>query len=158
MTTSLLVVLSAVFAYQGPPPAKVVPQSTSSEAPPPSRSAASPKRTTQAASPSRAPDGDQQLEKTIRARFAASKIAPDGFQVRVQGGVAFLEGSTSVLQHKGTATRLAKNSGALKVVNRIQVSAEAREKAVSNLSSGRRRAQVKRGDSPEKRSEVPGRT
>src|SRR5262245_52430610 len=89
---------------------------------------------------------DVQLEKAIRARFAASKISSDKFEVHVQGGVATITGKTEVLQHKGTATRLAKNAGATKVVNKIEVSEEAKEKAASNLDSGRRRAQVKRSD------------
>ena len=64
----------------------------------------------------------------------------------MQGGVATLTGRTDVLQHKGTATRLARNGGALRVVNRIEVSEAAKEKAASNLDSGRRRAQVKRSE------------
>jgi osmotically-inducible protein OsmY len=89
---------------------------------------------------------DAQLEKAIREKFAASKISSDHFQVHVQGGVATLEGQTGVLQHKGTATRLAKNLGAARVKNNIQVSEAAREKASRNLAKGRRRAQIKRSE------------
>jgi hypothetical protein len=90
---------------------------------------------------------DAQIEKDIRARLAASaKISLDHFTVHVQGGVATLEGQTSVVQHKGTATRMAKSAGAVRVVNRIQVSEEAREKASANLTEGRRRAQIKRSE------------
>lgn len=89
---------------------------------------------------------DAQLEKTIRERFAASKISTHHFQVHVQNGVATLEGQTDVLQHKGTATRLARSSGAIKVVNHIAVSQAAKDKAAKNLAAGRRRAQVKRSD------------
>ena len=89
---------------------------------------------------------DAQLEKNIRTRFAASKISTHHFQVHVQNGVATIEGQTDVLQHKGTATRLAKNCGAVKVVNHIAVSDAAKEKAAKNLASGRRRAQIKRSD------------
>jgi osmotically-inducible protein OsmY len=99
---------------------------------------------------------DAELEKSIRARFATSKISTHHFQVHVQGGVATLEGQTDVLQHKGTATRLAKNMGAVRVVNKIQVSEAAREKAAGNLTGGLRRAQVKRSETTprtEKRSE-----
>ena len=78
--------------------------------------------------------------------MAASKISKNKFEVHVQGGVATLTGRTDVLQHKGTATRLARNGGALRVVNRIEVSEAAKEKAASNLDSGRRRAQVKRSE------------
>ncbi|HVN04255.1 MAG TPA: BON domain-containing protein [Bryobacteraceae bacterium] len=89
---------------------------------------------------------DAELEKSIRARFAASKISTHHFQVHVQGGVATIEGQTDVLQHKGTATRLAKNAGAVKVVNHVAVSQAAKDKARKNLASGRRRAQIKRSE------------
>jgi osmotically-inducible protein OsmY len=89
---------------------------------------------------------DAAIEKTIRAKLAASKISKNKFEVHVQGGVATLTGRTDVLQHKGTATRLAKSGGASQVVNRIEVSDAAKEKAASNLESGRRRAQVKRSE------------
>jgi hypothetical protein len=100
----------------------------------------------QAAIPKQAPMKDADVEKDIRARFAKSKISTHHFQVHVQGGVATIEGQTDVLQHKGTATRLAKNAGAIKVVNHIAVSQAAKDKAAKNLASGRRRAQVKRSD------------
>jgi hypothetical protein len=89
---------------------------------------------------------DPQLESAIRARFARSKINADKFTVHVQGGVATLEGRTDVIQHKGTATRLAKTSGATAVTNRIQISDAARQKAVANLEKGRRRVQIERSD------------
>ena len=89
---------------------------------------------------------DAQLEAAIRAKFAKSKIHEDKFTVRVQGGVAHIDGKTDVLQHKGVATRMAKTAGAAMVDNRIQVSQAAKDKAAGNLAQGRRRAQVKRGD------------
>src|SRR5262249_29674187 len=89
---------------------------------------------------------DSQIEATIRAKFAKSKINADKFQVHVQGGVATIEGKTNVIQHKGTATRLAKTGGAIAVNNHIEISEAARQKAADNLEKGRRRAQVKRGD------------
>jgi osmotically-inducible protein OsmY len=89
---------------------------------------------------------DAQLEKEIRARFAGSKIAADKFEVQVQGGHATLTGSTNVLQHKGVATRLAHAAGATDVLNKIEPTEEARQKAAANLTKGRRRAQVKRGE------------
>jgi hypothetical protein len=89
---------------------------------------------------------DAGIEKAIRAKLAASKISKDKFEVHVQGGVATLTGKTDVLQHKGVATRFAKSGGAARVVNKIEVSQAAKEKASSNLESGRRRAQVKRSD------------
>ena len=89
---------------------------------------------------------DAQLEKAIRERFAKSKIAVNKFQVRVQGGTATIEGRTDVIQHKGTATRLARVAGATAVVNKVQVSDHARQKAAGQLASGRRRAQVTRSE------------
>src|SRR6185437_15468726 len=69
---------------------------------------------------------DAELEKAIRARFATSKIGADKFEVHVQGGRATLTGNTGVLQHKGTATRLARAQGAAGVINNIEPSEEAR--------------------------------
>jgi len=89
---------------------------------------------------------DALTEATIRAKFAKSKIDAEKFQVHVQGGVATIEGKTDVVQHKGVATRLAKSGGALAVANHIKISDAAREQAGDNLESGRRRAQIKRGD------------
>ena len=89
---------------------------------------------------------DKEIEAVIRQRLAKSKLAKDGFTLRIQGGVAYWEGKTGVLQHKGTATRMAKSAGAKMVVNNIQVSDDAKEKAAANLEQGRRRVQVKRGD------------
>ena len=89
---------------------------------------------------------DVQLEAVIRAKFAKSKISTDKFTVRVQGGVATIDGKTDVLQHKGTATRMCKTAGAVAVNNRVQISDAARAKAAGNLEAGRRRVQVKRGD------------
>ena len=89
---------------------------------------------------------DAQIEAAIKAKFGKSKINANHFQVHVQGGVATLEGRTDILQHKGTATRLAKNAGATAVNNRIQVSDAARKRASDNLEKGRRRVQVKRSE------------
>jgi hypothetical protein len=89
---------------------------------------------------------DKQTEATIRAKLAKSKIGKDGFTVRVQGGIAYWEGKTDVVQHKGSATRMAKTAGAKSVVNNIKVSDVGKEKAGDNLDDGRRRAQVKRSD------------
>ncbi|MEQ1945708.1 MAG: BON domain-containing protein [Bryobacteraceae bacterium] len=89
---------------------------------------------------------DKEIEATIKAKLAKSKIGKDGFTVHVQGGVATWEGATSVVQHKGAATRMAKTAGAKKVVNNIKISEEARTAATGNLDEGRRRVQVKRGE------------
>lgn len=76
---------------------------------------------------------DSQIEATIRAKLAKSKIGKDGFRFRVQRGVVTWEGTTNVVQHKGSATRMAKAAGASQVVNNIQISASAKAKAAANL-------------------------
>jgi osmotically-inducible protein OsmY len=106
-----------------------------------------------ASAPGSAGISDPELEKAIRSRFSRSKIGANHFEVHVQGGVATLEGNTEVVQHKGTATRLAKTAGATSVVNHIRVSQAARQRAAANLEKGRRRAQIKRGESPSDRSQ-----
>jgi hypothetical protein len=99
--------------------------------------------------------GDAAIESAIKIKLARSKIGKDNFKVRVQGGVAYWEGNTDVVQHKGAATRIAKTAGAKAVVNKITISDAARAKATANLETGRRRAQVKRGDArSEPRSET----
>jgi hypothetical protein len=110
---------------------------------PPAKTA-TPVRPAPAAARPRLPDA--QLEALIRAKFAKSKISADKLTVRVQGGVATIEGKTNVIQHKGTATRMAKTAGAVAVNNHVQISDEAKQKAAANLEEGRRRVQIKRGD------------
>ena len=89
---------------------------------------------------------DKEVEAAIKAKLAKSKIGADGFNVRVQGGVAYWEGRTAVVQHKGSATRMAKAAGARSVVNNIKVSEEAKAKAASSLDEGRRRMQITRSE------------
>lgn len=76
---------------------------------------------------------DAQIDATLRMKLAKSKIGKDGFRFHVQHGVVTWEGKTDVVQHKGSATRMAKASGAVRVVNNIQVSAAAKAKTASNL-------------------------
>ena len=87
---------------------------------------------------------DKEIEAAIKSKLAKSKIGKDGLTVRVQGGVAYWDGSTTVLQHKGAATRMAKSAGARLVVNNIKVSDAAKQKATDNLTQGPRPAQLKR--------------
>lgn len=81
--------------------------------------------------------GDAQLDATIRAKLAKSKIGKDGFRFHVARGVVTWEGNTSVGQHKGAATRMARTSGAVAVVNNIKVSANG-----SKNGAGLRKAYV----------------
>lgn len=89
------------------------------------------------ANATRAGLSDSQLETMIRAKFAKSKSSGEGFTVKVQGGVATIDGKTNVVQRKGGATRMAKTAGAIAVVNRIQVSDAAREKLANQLARGK---------------------
>ena len=89
---------------------------------------------------------DKDIEAAIRAKLLKSKIGKDGFTVRVQGGVAYWEGSTSVVQHKGAATRMAHTAGAKSVINNIKISDAAKQKAAENLDQGRRRVQISRSE------------
>lgn len=86
---------------------------------------------------------DAEIEATIKAKLAKSKIGKDGFQVHVKNRVATWTGTTSVMQHKGAATRMAKTAGAVQVVNNIKVSEAAAGQAVENLNHGPRKVQVK---------------
>jgi hypothetical protein len=61
--------------------------------------------------------------------------------------VAVIEGKTDVIQHKGTATRIARACGA-QVMNKILISEAARQKAAASL------AKRKGGSEPLKRSAV----
>lgn len=76
---------------------------------------------------------DAQIEASIRTKLAKSKIGRDGFRFRVQRGVVTWEGTTNVMQHKGSATRMARTAGAIQVINNIQVSDSAKAKATGNL-------------------------
>ena len=81
---------------------------------------------------------DAQIERNIRARLAKSKMATtEHFTETVHDGVAVLEGKSNVIQHKGVATRLAKLGGAVAVQNHIQISDEAKAKALARLQKNR---------------------
>lgn len=69
---------------------------------------------------------DADIEATLRSKLAKSKIGKDGFKFHVSHGVVTWEGSTAVMQHKGSATRMAHAAGASKVVNNIQVTGGAK--------------------------------
>lgn len=69
---------------------------------------------------------DADIEATLRAKLAKSKIGKDGFKFHVSHGIVTWEGSTAVMQHKGSATRMAHSAGAAKVVNNIQVTGGAK--------------------------------
>ena len=76
---------------------------------------------------------DAQIESTITAKLAKSKIGKDGFKFHVQKGVVTWEGSTAVMQHKGSATRMARTAGAVQVVNNIKVTGISKIQSTANL-------------------------
>jgi BON domain len=88
---------------------------------------------------------DAEIEATIKAKLAKSKIGKDGFQVHVKDRVATWTGTTSVMQHKGAATRMAKAAGAIRVLNNIKVSEVDAQQAKGNLTGQPRHVQVKAG-------------
>ncbi len=89
--------------------------------------------TTKSAKPAAGTVSDAQLEATLRAKLAKSKVGKDGFKFHVQRGVVTWEGQTDVPQHKGAATRMAHTAGAAGVINNIKVSDEAKAKSLSQL-------------------------
>jgi hypothetical protein len=96
---------------------------------------------------------DAAIESTIKAKLSRSKIGANNFKFRVQNGVVYWEGATDVAQHKGAATRMARTSGAKRVVNNIRVSEAGRAKARAHLSNSRRVVHPSReGDRSEARS------
>jgi hypothetical protein len=134
----LALILTLGLKAAGPPTPRPIPPQPSVASPTttaPRVQASRPKAST--AVPAASASTDAAVERAIQARFARSKISTNGFTVRVQAGVAILEGKTGVIQHKGTATRLAKRAGAKRVDNRIQISEAARQRAVANLARAR---------------------
>lgn len=91
-----------------------------------------PKPQTQQKTPS-----DARIEQAIRIKLAKSKLNTDHFTVSVTNGVATVDGSTNVMQHKGAMTRIAKAAGASNVRNNIRVSDAAKAKAAATLAKHR---------------------
>ncbi len=79
---------------------------------------------------------DSEITRVFKEKLAKSKLAVNGFAISVKNGVATLTGRTDIVQHKGTATRMAKSAGAREVRNQIEVSATARRKAADQLAGG----------------------
>ncbi|SRR5258708_7934472 len=89
---------------------------------------------------------DAEIEATIKTKLAKSKIGKDGFTIHVKNGIATWQGTTQVMQHKGAATRMAKTSGAIQVVNNIKISDDAKQRAAGNLTGAPRRVEVKQAN------------
>jgi hypothetical protein len=68
---------------------------------------------------------DSEIQQTLEAKLAKSKIGKDRLRFQVSRGVVTWEGTTNVMQHKGSATRMARTAGAVKVVNNIKVTGSA---------------------------------
>jgi hypothetical protein len=80
---------------------------------------------------------DARIEQAIRTKLAKSKLNADHFTVSVTKGVATIEGTTSVVQHKGAMTRIAKTSGAVSVRNNIRITDAGKAKATAALAKAR---------------------
>lgn len=102
----------------------------------------------------RAP-GDAQIERTLKAKLAKSKLAADHFTFSVVKGVATIEGSTNVMQHKGAMTRMARTSGATIVHNNIRISDAAKAKATAGFAKGRTAAKPPVSEGSPARVEAP---
>jgi BON domain len=89
---------------------------------------------------------DAEIEATIKAKLAKSKIGKDGLQVHVKDRVATWTGSTAIMQHKGAATRMAKSAGAMHVLNNIKVTGESPLAAKGNPPGQPRHVQVRDGN------------
>jgi hypothetical protein len=98
---------------------------------------ADPKPAPSAAKPSGPSASDAALQQIIQEKFSRSKAGGGKFQVKVQSGVAYLSGRADVVQHKGSATRMARTAGAKQVVNNIVVSEAGRQRAARALEKGR---------------------
>ncbi|BDC48760.1 hypothetical protein F183_A10760 [Bryobacterales bacterium F-183] len=76
---------------------------------------------------------DAEIDRTLRAKLAKSKLAANKFQIHVQGGIVTIEGKANIVQHKGIMTRMAKAAGARAVNNRIEISEAGKAKAAAKL-------------------------
>lgn len=85
---------------------------------------------------------DAALEAEIAARLARAVIGQDGFTFSVQTGTVYWQGSTTVAQHKGAATRMARSAGAREVINRIEVVSASPAPSSDDSPQALRRAQV----------------
>ena len=139
---ALALLSTALLPAAGPPKPRVVPVQAAQTPPPEAKPAEVKAVATPAPSPKKTSASDTELERLIRAKFAKSKISVNGFSVRVESGVAIIEGRTGVIQHKGTATRLAKNAGAKRIDNRVQISDEARKRAAERFGNATPQAKL----------------
>jgi hypothetical protein len=138
----LTLALGAATVFARPSASQASPSQASTSQTARPASPATAHKSTSAASSAQPHLTDRQIEANIRAKLAKSKIAADKFQFHVQGGVVTIEGKTDVVQRKGAATRMARTAGAIAVVNHIQISEAAKQKAAANLEKARKRAQV----------------
>jgi hypothetical protein len=68
---------------------------------------------------------DLRIASRLKSKMARSKLKTDGLQYRVEDGMVEWSGTVKIPQRKGAATRMAKSSGAKRVVNLIVVKAGA---------------------------------
>jgi hypothetical protein len=130
MKSPVLLLIVAVSAFAAEP------------AKPQPKPAPAPQTTATQTAPRKPSVSDAEIERAFKARLAKSKVVVNDLQVRVNNGIATLEGRVNVIQHKGAATRMAKSSGARAVINNIKISEAARQKAGQQMARARK-AQVK---------------
>src|SRR5262245_22417802 len=95
--------------------------------------------------PAPAPKSDDEIQKCISDKLAASpKLKADNFNVTVAGGVATFAGSTKVAGHKGNASSFAKGCGAKSVQNNISVEKVVKEKAAKTKTMDEKPATTKK--------------
>jgi osmotically-inducible protein OsmY len=99
-------------------------------------------------------DTDREIEQKIQTKLTKSKLAADHFTVSVSHGVATLEGTTDVPQHKGVMTRMAKAAGATAVSNHIRVSAAGKAKATEAFAKARSKSAPKSAGGPQSSNSV----
>ena len=86
---------------------------------------------------------DAEIARKFREKLSKSKLKSEGIQIKVEKGTATITGRTDILQHKGTATRMAKSSGATQIHNEMVVGEAARKAAGERLAASRNKAFAK---------------
>jgi hypothetical protein len=141
MTRLLLLFLAVLLSILARPASVDASRKTS---PPKPATASTPKAAPAKAAPAKSAKSDTAIDQKLRERLSRSKINANHFTFKVQNGTVIWEGKTDVIQHKGAATRMAKSVGARNVVNNIQISEAARQKAAARLEKGRKKGAIKK--------------
>jgi hypothetical protein len=136
MTRFLLLFLAVLLSILARPASVDASKKTTSTRPAPAA--------TSKPAPVKSAKSDTAIDQELRERLSRSKINANRFTFKVQNGTVTWEGKTDILQHKGAATRMAKTAGARNVINNIQISEAARQKAAARLEKGRKKGAIKK--------------